>query len=149
MTCVAWDGKTIAVDKRATNCGSISTTTKLRRVGQEVLAWTGAQDSGLAVMEWYLAGANPATWPECQKDNDRWSRLIVASPVGIQEFERQPIGVWVEDKFAAWGSGGDAALGAMHAGATAKRAVEIASLIDNGCGNGVDSVTFEKKAKKK
>lgn len=36
------------------------------------------------------------------------------------------------------GSGRDFAIAAMHCGKTAREAVEIASLYENGCGNGVD-----------
>lgn len=37
----------------------------------------------------------------------------------------------------------NAAMGAMLAGADARKAVEITSEIDIYCGNGVDSLTFE------
>ena len=47
----------------------------------------------------------------------------------------------VEDQFAAWGSGRDFALTAMHLGKSAREAVEIACLFENGCGNGVDVLT--------
>lgn len=77
--------------------------------------------------------------PECQKDDDSWTRLIVADRDGAKYFERQPVGVKVEDAFAAWGSGRDFALVAMYLGKTAKEAVEITSLFSLGCGNGVGS----------
>jgi hypothetical protein len=42
--------------------------------------------------------------------------------------------------FAALGSGSDAALGALYHGASAREAVEIASLVDTATGDGVDSL---------
>lgn len=145
MTCIAWDGKTIAADKRAVCGNMVVTTTKLRSLAGsgEVLAWSGAQDSGELVADWYTGGADIAKWPECQRDEKTWCRLIVASPHGVKVYERQPFGVAVEDPFMAWGCGADLARAAMHCGKTAREAVEIACLYDNGCGNGIDVLELE------
>ena len=140
MSCVAWDGKTIAADKQATCSGLRFKTTKLRRLATgEVLSWTGDQDSGEMAAKWYEDGADPEKWPECQKDKDMWSRLIVASASGVKVFERQPIATAIEDEFMAWGSGRDYALGAMARGASAQEAIETAMKFDSGCGLGIDS----------
>lgn len=106
MTVIAWDGKTIAADKRGVTAGLCITTTKLRRLNTgEILAWTGDQDSGEMVAAWYAAGGNPMEWPACQQKEETWSRLIVATKETVKYFERQPIAITVEDPFAAWGSG--------------------------------------------
>lgn len=139
MTVVAWDGKTLAADKRAVCAGAHCTTTKLRRIASgEVLAWTGDQDAGELLAKWYAEGADVERWPEFQKDKDDWCRLIVAGSSGVRWYERKPVSVRVEDRFAAWGSGRDFALAAMHLGKTAREAVEVACAFDVGCGNGVD-----------
>lgn len=141
MTIIAWDGKTLAMDKQATANGLRRKTTKFRRLASgEILTWTGDQDSGEAVARWYEQGADPEKWPACQRDKDDWARLIVASRKGVKFFERQPIAVRVEDRFSAWGSGRDFAIGAMARGATAIEAVKVAMRFDAGCGLGVDSV---------
>ena len=141
MSVVAWDGKSIAADKQATAGGLRHTTTKLRRLDSgEVLAWTGDQDSAGMVAKWYADGADPAKWPESQKDKDDWSRLIVATADSVKVFERQPVFSLIEDQFLAWGSGRDFAIGAMARGASAKEAVEVAMKFDAGCGLGVDVV---------
>lgn len=145
MTVIAWDGKTIAADKRAVCAGVHYTTIKLRRVKigdhiPEVLAWTGDQDSGEMVAQWYANGADAAKWPECQKDKESWCRLIVVDQYGARFFERQPVAVKIEDAFCAWGSGRDFALAALHLGKSAREAVEIACVFDTNCGNGVDVV---------
>ena len=144
MSVVAWDGKTIAADRRAVCAGAHFTTTKIRRIHRpdripEVLAWTGDQDSGEMMAQWYESGANPAAFPECQKDKDAWARLIVADANGCKFYERQPVAVRVEDKFCAWGSGRDFALAALHLGFGAVTAVQVAIEISTDCGNGVDS----------
>jgi hypothetical protein len=140
MTCIAWDGKTIAADKRATCAGVHNTTTKLRRIATgEILAWTGDEDAGRIVARWYENGALLEKWPQVQT-TDQWSRLIVASKSSVKIFERQPESVEIEDKFHAWGSGRDFALAAMYLGKSAAEAVEIACVFDTSCGNGIDVI---------
>lgn len=141
MTVIAWDGKTLAADKRSTNAGLITTTTKLRRVREAILAWTGDHDSGEMMARWYETDlADPAKFPECQKDKDGWARLIVCTTVGVFYYDRYPVAIKMEDPFMAWGSGRDFALAAMHCGRPAAEAVRIACLFENGCGNGVDAM---------
>jgi len=143
VTVIAWDGRTVAADKRALCGGLHYTTTKLRRVQigdhiPEVLAWTGDQDAGELMAVWYAAGADVSKWPECQKDKDTWCRLLVFDRYGARMYERLPVAVKIEDAFSAWGSGRDFALAAMHLGKTASEGVAIACLFEIGCGNGID-----------
>lgn len=142
MTCIAWDGKTLAADKRATCCGVAVTTTKIRRVERDgaLLGWTGDQDSGELLAEWYEKGAEREKWPEFQKDKDDWCRLIVVNSGGVWTYERKPVAVRVEDPYMAWGSGRDFALAALHLGKSACEAVAVACLFNTDCGNGVDSL---------
>lgn len=142
MTCVAWDGKTLAADKRATCSGMASTTTKIRRSARDgaLLGWTGNQDAGELLAEWYEAGADKTKWPEFQKDKEDWCRLIVVNGDGAWYYETKPVAVRVEDPFMAWGSGRDFALAALHLGKTAREAVEVACIFDTGCGNGIDTL---------
>jgi hypothetical protein len=51
----------------------------------------------------------------------------------------------MSEKKVAYGSGGDLALGAMAAGATAKQAVAIACRFDPNTGQGIDAVQVVKK----
>ena len=148
MSVVAWDGKTLAADKRAVCAGACFTTTKLRRIKrpdciEEVLAWTGDQDSGEMMAQWYEAGADSATFPDCQKDKDTWARLIVADAHGCRFYERQPVAVRVEDKFCAWGAGRDFALAALYLDNSAISAVRITSELSTECGNGIDYATVK------
>lgn len=145
MSVIAWDGKTVAADKRATCAGVPFTTTKLRRLPSgEILGWTGEQDAGEMLAKWYADGADTKHWPEFQSDKDMWCRLIVVGKSGVRFYERQPVPVLVEDRMAAWGSGRDFALAAMYLGKSAREAVEVAIAFDTGCGNGIDEMMPEK-----
>ena len=139
MSVVAWDGKVIAADKQATNIGLRSLTTKIRKLTNgDIIAWTGDQDSALAMASWYENGALQGAWPESQKDKEGWARLIVLSDGKVIVYERQPFPIVVEEPFMAWGSGRDYAIGALAQGANAVQAVTVASRYDSSCGLGID-----------
>ena len=141
MSVVAWDGRLVAADKQGTTAGLRITLTKMRRLPSgEVLAWTGNQDFGLTVAQWYEDGADMMQWPACQNDKDDWARLIVIANKRAKVFERQPFPIVIEDEFMAWGSGRDYAMGAMARGANAQEAVKIAMRFDQSCGMGCDVV---------
>lgn len=140
MTVIAWDGKTLAADKRMVNCGRGSTCTKLYRVGENAVAFSGDADGGREMLVWFRAGADPDKFPaRCRHEKD-WTLMVVANKDGLCFYERTPYPVQVEDPFFAAGSGGDYAMAAMHLGKTAREAAEIACLFDTGCGNGIDEL---------
>jgi len=139
MSVIAWDGKTIAADKSSTCCEMRAPVTKILRLKSgDVVAWTGGQEQGMALAEWYENGADRTTWPEFQKGDD-WTRLIVASKAGVFEFERLPFPQKIESPFRAWGSGRDFAMGAMAMGADASTAVIVATTYNIHCGCGLDA----------
>ena len=142
MTVIAWDGKTLAADRMAVWSGMQATVSKIRRIETgEILAWSGSQDCGLILADWYECGADPTKWPDFQKDKDDWTRLIIARKDGIHCYEQHLIPLRFDNLFLAWGSGRDYAMGAMAMGADAIKAVQIASQFDTGCGNGVEHFT--------
>ena len=140
MSVVVWDGKTLAADCQVTAAGTRHRVSKIRKLESgEVLAWTGWQDSGLAMADWYQQGADPKAFPAIQSDENRWSRLVVASPAGVFAYEHLPFRLDVLDPYCAWGAGMDYALGALAMGADARRAVEVACLFSVDCGFGVEA----------
>lgn len=142
MTVIAWDGKTLAADRQSTCAGMRSTTAKIRHLPDgDYAACTGGSDVCHMLVEWYKNGAKPSEWPAVQATDD-WARLIIASKDGVVFYERHPVAMLVRDKFIAFGSGRDFAMGAMAAGATASEAVDIASRFSTSCGLGVDEVTL-------
>ena len=141
MSVIAWDGRTIAADCQATTAGMRVRVRKLHLMPNgTVLGWTGDNEMGLALVNWYVSGGDRKAWPEFQKGED-WTRLIVVSPEFHLPFcyERLPERQFVKDAFIAFGSGRDWAMGAMAMGADARKAVEIANQFCTGCGLGVEA----------
>jgi ATP-dependent protease HslVU (ClpYQ) peptidase subunit len=140
MTCIAWDGKTLAADKRTVNNGLHRTVTKIYETGELVAAVSGSADHMSALFNW-LNRRDAAEWPKFQ-DGDDWSLLVVVmkSDRSVLLYERTPHPWKVEDRHFSCGSGRDFAMAALHLGKTAREAVEVACVFDVHCGNGVDSV---------
>lgn len=142
MTVIAYDGLILAADQQGTRGRLIEKTTKLFRYNcggkQCVLGTSGTQETGLLMIEWYKNGALPPKYPDCQQ-KDGWSNLIVVMRDKVMFYSRWPAPVLLEDKFMAWGSGQDFAVGAMAAGKNAIEAVEITCLYSDACGVGIDA----------
>lgn len=139
LSVVAWDGKTLAADRQGSQGDLRFRTCKIRKLPNgDLVAFTGPLENGMAVALWYEKGADPAAWPASQKGDD-WSRLIVVSRGKVFVYEQLPLRQPVLERVAAWGSGRDFALGAMAMGATAERAVQVASRFASSCGFGVQA----------
>lgn len=139
MTCIAWDGKALAADKRSTNSGLARTVTKITRVGKSLVGCAGEAAQGEEMVAWLRRGAKVGDFHESQRDKDDWASMLVIRPGGfIDLYERTPYPTRYEDTIFAIGSGRDFALAAMFLGKCASVAVEIASVFDAGSGNGVD-----------
>jgi hypothetical protein len=96
------------------------------------------------MLAWVKSGCKPATFPESQRGTDDWVSVVVVRPGGLVDvYERSPYPFRVEDETYATGSGRDYAIAAMHLGKSAAQAVEIASLFDPACGNGVDTLELK------
>jgi 20S proteasome alpha/beta subunit len=140
VSIVAWDGKTVAADKRACIADAAMTTTKIWEMSDGlIVATTGDFSFGIAMLKWFEDGAEEKDWPPFQTTND-WARLIIFDPLTKPYcYERQPVRQIIEDPFMAWGCGREFALGAMAMGATARKAVEVACRFNVYCGNGIDA----------
>lgn len=135
MTVIAWDGKTLAADKRETICGIGKTVTKIFKVGNELVTASGGAPHALELIEWFKRGALPSTFPD-HKNNERgW--LYVVGEDGLVRSYDGPYPSKYEDKLFACGSGRDYALAAMYLGHTAEEAVAVACHFDINCGNGM------------
>ena len=145
MSIVAWDGKTVAADKRACIADAAMATTKIWRMSDGVVvATTGDFSFGLSMVQWFMVqcfndGSEKNDWPSFQSTDD-WARIIIFEPDQQPYcYERQPVRQVIEDPFMAWGCGREFALGAMAMGATAREAVEVACRFNVYCGNGIDA----------
>lgn len=139
MSVIAYDGKTLASDCMGVISGRMVTAHKMiKKDCGIVLAWTGIQEHGMGMAEWYIEGCNIDKFPKFQEGDD-WVRLLVYDNGILGYYEQYPILQVVNDKIAAWGCGGDYAMGAMTAGKTAVEAAEIACELSPYCGKGVVS----------
>lgn len=142
MTVIAWDGKTLAADKRATDGGGIHrTVTKIQRHGYELLGFTGDWDDCVELAEWYKRGANAADFP--QRAREGRASLMVFAAGQVLRYGVGPFPMRIEVKQCAFGSGRDYAEAAMHLGHDAKAAVAVACHFQTDCGNGIDTLTLE------
>jgi ATP-dependent protease HslVU (ClpYQ) peptidase subunit len=141
MTVIAFDGRTLAADKRVMCFGHATTTTKIERVSGtgELLAISGSLDTGRALMEWYKRGQSRYDYPNnAEGDDCRTVLLVIHTDGSMSRYEREPFPMRIEETTTAMGSGRDYALAAMHLGHDARKAVEVACALDTGCGNGID-----------
>lgn len=168
MTVIAWDGKTLAADKKATMGNRPTKVTKIVNVGDEVVAIAGNAAMGMLLISWYEQDRSPEGWqlildksgalkrsgkPEDDEDDDAEVNgrvpgciLVVASKKGVRIYNSKfpkPIAVPYTQKVGAWGSGEGYAFAALRLGKDAREAVKVASKFCVGCGMGVDYHTFE------
>ena len=143
MTTIAWDGHTLAADKRSCFGTLIHTVTKIYRVRECLVAGAGDFDRIQEAVAWFASGADPAKLPPFQRDNNDFVGLVVIQPdKTILRYERGPYPFKIESPFYAMGSGRDFAMAAMHLGLKAKEAVQVAMALDSGSGNGIDTMTL-------
>jgi hypothetical protein len=153
MTVIAWDGKTLAADKQATEGGLRQVTTKIMLVEKgkfkgHLLAGAGSSSQANMLMAWFVQGADAECFPKYQDTDDLSAALLVITPSReILRYDFNPIPVVFHDEKYALGTGREVAIGAMAMGATAVEAVEIASRLCSGCGMGIDSITMKKGKK--
>lgn len=141
MTVIAWDGKTMAGDKRTNFGGLHATTTKVYRVNGCLVGCSGNTAQIYEMHRWLADGAKREDMPAIQRDIDKCVSMLVVEPTGrILQYENSPEPMVIENGNWAIGSGRDFAMAAMHLGHSARVAVEVASALDNGCGNGIDEL---------
>lgn len=142
MTVIAWDGHTLAADKRAVSGGGIArTVTKIQRHGDSLIGMTGCWDTAVEMREWFKAGADPDKFPASARLDK--STLIVIDQTGIKTWGIGPYPFVIEQRKCAWGTGRDYAEAAMYLGRDAGSAVEVAIVFQTDCGNGCDFLRLE------
>lgn len=143
MTCIAWDGKTLAADKLAVYGTLRRTVVKIRRAGDCLVGLAGEAQWFGALAKWVEDGRDPATYPAHQASKDDMQSFLVIEPSGqILLYERSPYPVKFEGTQIAIGCGRDFATAAMHLGHSAVAAVKLACELDAFCGNGIDTLTL-------
>lgn len=114
------------------------------------VGWTGNWIDGKTFSEWYLAGANIDEPPRFHNREGHTPPVdflaLVLRPEGWEYWHEWLVPEKQEDvqlPFFAIGSGAMAALAAMHIGAGAIEAVEIASIYADGCALPVEHFTIK------
>lgn len=136
MTTIAWDGTSIAADRL---CGGRYTVAKLWRLPDgSVIGGAGLYDDIVEVVHWLASGAREDEKPRLAPREES-SDLLLIDPEGRPHWLTWPHlrRVPIVEPYEAIGSGSEYALGAMAMGASAKRAVQIASRFDPSTGRGV------------
>lgn len=144
MTVIAWDGKTLAADKRGTNCGMAYTVTKIHRVRGELVAFSGSGSHAAELLEWFKGERRPEDWPRRADAEEAAGMLVIDKNRRILQYAwNSPQPEIIESPFFARGCGRDYAMAAMHLGCDARKAVEVACVFDTGCGNGIDTLSID------
>lgn len=146
MTTVAWDGRTLAADRRVTGGSAIAAVTKLRAYPDgRVAGVAGCIVRGRLFLDW-LGDPQRAEAPDWQDHVDEHVIALEIFPNGA--IRRHGRHGWhpIAGRLAAIGSGAGFALGAMAAGKSAAGAIRIAGRFDEFTGNGVTCLQPGKRA---
>jgi ATP-dependent protease HslVU (ClpYQ) peptidase subunit len=142
MTVIAWDGTTLAADKRAEIHGSHMTVRKIFRLRDgSLVGCAGDSTWAASVVAWLNGARDPQAYPLPPEGGG--TVIVVGADGAARLYQRSAFPLEVEDATVAVGSGRDYARTAMALGFDAVRAVEVACALDCYCGNGIDTLTFD------
>ncbi len=147
MTTAAFDGICLAADRQRNAPNGKTAVSKIRlNVGKYAAFTAAGQEWAIEeVADWLSKGAKPSKRPTFDGD-DAVHCLMVGKDGNAYAITGKRPTIWpILDKYAAIGSGGDYALGAMAAGKNSIEAVEIASMFCRNTGLGVDTWTPKRK----
>lgn len=142
MTTIAIDQHSIAADGFRTWGGEIrGRNHKKLRVGTNAIyAFTGLVPMFDPIILWHEQGADPKQLPDHLKDDqDGWT-LIVIDKDGIGKYSRNCPYIERFDPPIAFGAGQDYAIGAMLAGASPAKAVELVAGLCNHTGGEIQVI---------
>ena len=139
MTTIAWDGDTLAADRRV-SYGTISDAkvTKISKTKKGLCGAAGVTSMCAAFRRWFEAGEKGDP-PYMGKDGDTATGFIIR-PDGTRIMYDQHGWYKTDPGPFAMGSGFEVALGAMAQGAAADKAVQVAAEFDGSTGNEVDTL---------
>jgi hypothetical protein len=130
MTTVAWDGKTLASESRATRGHEIAPWAEQKLFVREGKVYASAGEGNLTepLMTWHAAGGDIDKAPKGDPETG-WTLLVIGHDGAYIYTSSSPYPYKITSPYAM-GSGKQFALGALHAGKSAKEAVEIACRLD-------------------
>lgn len=149
VTIIAWDGNSLSADKRIDFGCSVSTVTKIRKIENKLCGISGHGILIESFFNWVENGCSSENWPEEIKNSESFNGLIIEinnGEIKIKKYEKYcPLPIIIEDEIFAIGSGRDYALAAMWLGRSSIEAVDVACFFDPYCGNGFDTIYFDKE----
>lgn len=144
MTTIVCSRTEMACDSLCTDATTKCTVDKIYRVGDSLIGVAGAYGSCNSFIEWLKAGSPRDAVPEMDD-----VAALVLSPSGIYMYDGNVAPFRLKGKFAAIGSGAQAALALMHTGASPAMAVKMAIKVDPFSGGHVSVVKLDAPATKK
>lgn len=134
MTTVAADARrgVMACDSMTSTSDSWWPSTKVHRAGDALIGGAGEASAIRLFVAWYADGQRQPK----PKIPDSFCALVLTKE-GLFYWASNLVPEPIERGFHAIGSGGNAALGAMLAGATVQKAVQIACQVDSSSGGEV------------
>jgi hypothetical protein len=148
MTTIAYRKPFLAADMRSSGWVKLH---KIFPLGNDgYVAGAGYYDQVVEVATWLSSGSDPEKRPSIP-DSDDSSNILIVDGGGVCYWLTVPYlrPIKIEEPFIAIGSGAEFAMGAMAAGASATRAVEIAAMYDPSTGDGVQTVRCGPRPKRK
>ena len=141
MTTIVTDGKSMAADRLGIWADRPVATTKIKRVGDEIIGISGCHAFGHRLIAWYKKGADYGSFPNNAPDS--WQMIILGKD-GIKVALKYGM-TKIDLKYVAVGSGQDFAISAAYLGKSMKEAIEFASKHDAYTGMGVDVLYLDTK----
>lgn len=140
MTTVVCDRRGMAADKRMSDSGIPAfKTTKIQRVNGSLIGFCGNAEQALQFIEWRRnPGPKPTFSEAC------FEALELTAGGDLLWWGAEMVAVTVEDDFFAIGSGAPYAMGALAAGLSMKKAIQIAAQYDSATGAEVQTMTLGK-----
>lgn len=116
--------KTMVADSQASGGGPAITTIKIFEIDGKLIGIAGTLTHSIKFVEWMRHGTLPVY--HYDKEEDSFQALVL-SHNGLTYYDKELIAIDIFDDVVAIGSGSEYAIGAIDAGASLKKAVEIAA----------------------
>lgn len=149
MTTIAWDGMTLAADRCSWSGVARRRVKKVFKLTAQdgrkfLVAFTGSEAFAMAVLGWMRGEREKPTPRDFLREDELGNQcaLVIDENRRIWQLGSNLTYTQMREKVYAFGGGQDFAWGAIEAGATAKRAIEIAIKRSDMAGLGVDCVRF-------
>lgn len=137
VTTIVATRKVMAADRRVSDENSSYSVCKIKRIGDVLVGGAGSSPGINKFMRWYESGADSDKTPKLAKEEED-IQILVLTKAGLFVYDSSFIADELLNPFYALGSGAQAALAALHMGASAQKAIEIAAMVDNSTGDGID-----------